>query len=102
MTQVTLQLDSHLADQLKVLAKFLGDDNKLVDNILDYHRKKIRRTIAKLKADLKEYEEKYSLTSEVFYQNFKAGNTDDSEDTILWAGVYEFLIESEEKLKQLK
>lgn len=56
--------------------------------MLDFH----------LQFDLKRYEQKYQLATEDFYRQFSQGATDDREDYIVWAGLYEMLCKNEERL----
>jgi hypothetical protein len=51
---------------------------------------------------LKQFEEKYQQSSADFYQQFGDGQTNDSEDSILWAGLYEMLQDDELQLQDLK
>jgi hypothetical protein len=41
------------------------------------------------------------MSSEAFYRNFNAGQTEDSSDFILWAGIYEMQQSCKQKLKEL-
>lgn len=101
MKQITLELDNQLAEKWKEIVGFFGDDNQLIISVIDYHRKKLRRTIARLQLDLEKYEKTYNMSSLDFYQRFDAGEMDDSKDFMLWAGVYELWLNRQDKLKQL-
>ena len=84
------------------LTQLFGSEDLLFRNFLDFHRNKIRRTIRALQADLEEYEKKYGQSSETFYATYKNGKAGDSEDTMIWAGLYEYKVEQENRLKLLK
>jgi hypothetical protein len=47
---------------------------------------------------LKIYEEKYNMSSVLFYDKFKKGEVDDSADFMIWAGVYEIKVKSKKRL----
>jgi hypothetical protein len=53
--------------------------------------------IATLQLDLQAFEEKYHYTSADFYAQFTRGEMGDCEDYILWAGLYEMLIENQKR-----
>jgi hypothetical protein len=50
---------------------------------------------------MKDFEEKYSMSSEEFYQKFEQGVMGDNEDYIVWSGIYEMFYENEKKLSEL-
>jgi hypothetical protein len=50
---------------------------------------KIEEGINKMNKTLKIYEEKYNMSSVLFYDKFDKGEVDDSADFMIWAGVYE-------------
>ena len=51
---------------------------------------------------LNKYEEQYNMKTKEFYQQFDNGELDDEKDYMLWAGIYEFQMDSEQKLSKLK
>ncbi len=55
-----------------------------------------------LQLDLQAFEEKYLRTSADFYAQFTQGEIDDGEDYILWAGLYELLIENQRRSTNLQ
>ena len=48
-----------------------------------------------MRIDLQEYEVKYQMTSAEFYEQFTEENLDDRAKFIIWAGLYEMLLENE-------
>jgi len=52
-----------------------------------------------MQLDLQAFEEKYHRTSADFYAQFTQGEMGDFEDYILWAGLYEMLIENQKRVK---
>ena len=61
----------------------------------------LKGAILNLKLDLQDYEAKYKLASEVFYEQFASGMLDDREDFIIWSGLYEMLLTNETQLQDL-
>jgi hypothetical protein len=55
--------------------------------------------ILNLRLDLKKLEEQYQMSSEVFYGQFEQGVVGDSEDYMLWAGLYEMLRDNLQQLQ---
>ena len=55
-----------------------------------------------IKKDLVEFEEKYSMSSEEFYEKISNGELDDIKDYIIWSGIYEGYIDHIEKLKEFE
>lgn len=54
------------------------------------------------KKALKQFEEKYKMSSEIFFDKMEKGEIDDSLDFIEWAGEYELLLRTEQKVNTLK
>lgn len=102
MQQITLSLDSDLAAKLKQLTTLFGSEDILFRNFVDFYRNKIRQSISAIQVDLEEFEQKHGRTSKVFYAAYENGKSDDSEDSMIWAGLYERKLEQERRLKLLK
>lgn len=71
-------------------------------NIIAYQIAELKCAILNLRLDLKAYEEKYQLSTKRFYKKFLQGEKDDSEDFMIWAGLYEMLSENKRRLKILE
>ncbi|MEX2750270.1 MAG: hypothetical protein Q6366_000150 [Candidatus Freyarchaeota archaeon] len=56
-----------------------------------------RNAISRTKKRLKEYERRYGMKTEEFYQRFKSGELGDMDDYVDWAGEYELLKHIEEE-----
>jgi hypothetical protein len=61
----------------------------------------LKKAVINIRLDLKEFEKKYNLSSEKFYQKYTHGQSDDSEDAMLWAGLCEMLRDNESRLREL-
>ncbi|MCD6335149.1 MAG: hypothetical protein J7M27_07450 [Candidatus Latescibacteria bacterium] len=101
-----LNLDLHIqpktAQQLRKVLEFYPDQETFVQNIIAYQIAELKRSILNLRLDLRQLEEKYQLSTAAFYQQFDQGITDDREDFIIWAGLYEMLRENEKRLQGLE
>ena len=99
-----LHLDVHprTAQRLRRVLELYSDPETFVQNIIAYQIAELRRGILNLRLDLKGFEEKYQLSTEDFYRQFSEGATDDREDYVVWAGLYEMLHRNEERLQGLE
>ena len=71
-------------------------------NIIAYQITELQKGILNLQLDLKEFEEKYQMSSEEFYQQFSERISEDTEDFIVWSGIYEMLRENEMRHRELR
>jgi spore coat polysaccharide biosynthesis protein SpsF (cytidylyltransferase family) len=55
-----------------------------------------------IQLDLQQFEQKYQQSTETFYQQFMDGKLDDTEDFIVWAGIYEMLLDNKRQLKSAR
>ncbi len=101
MTQITVNLDTDLAKQWNKLASLIGDQNILFSEFIEYHKRSAQREIARMEVDLATYEDKYKMSSEDFYNKFDCGELDDTQDFVVWSGIYEMQLDSKKKLAEL-
>ena len=73
----------------------------LIEKFIEYHVKKLKREVARMQEDLDTYEKLYNKKSPEFYEEFEQGKLEDSEDFILWAGIYEMQLNCNQKLQKL-
>ena len=71
---------------------------KLLDVALSRHRDRWKR----YEHELRQFEERYGMDSETFYQRFEAGELGDDMDFFEWAGVYELREDIETKVRRLE
>jgi hypothetical protein len=101
-------LDLHLdvrpktAQRLRRILELSPDSETFAQNVIAYQIAELRRGILNVRLDLKEFEEKYRLSTEDFYRQFNQGAIDDREDYVVWAGLYEILHRNEERLQGLE
>lgn len=60
-----------------------------------------RNAISRTKKRLKEYERRYGMKTEEFYERFKSGELGDMDDYVDWAGEYELLKHVEEEEREI-
>ncbi len=102
MLDLHLKVQPQTARRLKRVLSFYPDQETFAQNIIAYQIAELKRGILNLRLDMEAFEEKYQLLTEDFYQQFSQGTTDDREDYILWAGLYEMLRSNEKRLQELE
>lgn len=98
MFNLNLNVQPQTAIRLKKVLEYSRDEETFAQNIIAYQIAELKRGILNLKLDLKGYEEKYQMSSTVFYKKYQKGKTDDSEDMLSWAGQCEMLDKNEKQL----
>ncbi len=101
MTQITINLDTDVAKQWNKLVNLFGNQNALFSDFIEFYKRNTQREIARIEVDLATYEDKYNMASEAFYEKFERGELEDSQDFIVWSGIYEMQLESKKKLAEL-
>jgi len=101
MQSVTFDLQPNIANRIEKYLQFFGNKEIMFDKFIDYHVNRIKREIVLMQIDLKEYEKKYNMQSDKFYEQFENGQLGDSKDFILWSGIYEMQINCKQKLQKL-
>ena len=51
--------------------------------------------------DLRQFEKQYQQSSIEFYQAFNTAKLNDKEDFIIWAGIYEMLLDNQQQLVEI-
>ena len=92
-------------DKLELLRDTCADEAeldlilaKLLDATLSRHRLRLDR----YERDLRDFEKRYDMQSETFYQRFEAGELGDAMDFFEWAGLYELRQDIIEKIQRLE
>jgi len=99
MQTVTFELQTNIANRIENYLQFFGNKDMMFSKFIDYHINRIKREIALMQIDLTEFEKKYNLPSDKFYEQFENGLLGDSKDFILWSGIYEMQMNCKQKLK---
>ena len=101
MLNLQLDVQPQTEQRLKKLLESLHDQEVFAQNMIDYHMTELRKGMLNIRLDLKQFEDKYQLSSENFYRKFEGGKYDDREDFIIWAGLYEMFYENKLRLQEL-
>ncbi len=101
MLNLQLQIQPQTEQRLKRILAFTHDQEVFAQNIIAYQIAELKKGILNIRLDLKQLEEQYQLDSEIFYQQFEQGQLEDSEDYLLWAGLYEMLHKNTARLQEL-
>ncbi|RWX43537.1 hypothetical protein H206_02718 [Candidatus Electrothrix aarhusensis] len=101
MFNLQLHISPKTEQRLKAILAHAQDQETFAQNIISYQITELQKGIVNIRLDLKKFEEKYKQPTEEFYQQYTQGQTDDSEDAMLWAGLYEMLRDNENQLREL-
>ena len=71
---------------------------KLLDISLSQHRLRLKR----YEQDMREFDRRYEMNSENFYQRFEAGELGDEIEFFEWSGLYELRQDILNKIHQLE
>ncbi|NER02665.1 MAG: hypothetical protein F6K17_08510 [Okeania sp. SIO3C4] len=98
-----LSLSDNTNDRLnKLLSLYRNDMDKLVNELINYKIRELRKGIRTIERDFYSYEQKYELSTTEFYSLFEDGKLDDTNnDYYIWSGEYETYIEFKQELNQL-
>ena len=101
MLNLQLEIQPQTEQRLKRILAFTHDQEVFAQNIIAYQIAELKKGILNIRLDLKQFEEQYQLDSDIFYQQFEQGQLEDSEDYLLWAGLYEMLHKNTARLQEL-
>lgn len=102
MLNLQLHIQPQTEKKLKKILTYAQDEEIFAQNIIVYQIRELQKGILNLRLDLREFEEKYQMSSEEFYKQFSLGISGDNEDFIIWSGIYEMLRENEMKIRELR
>jgi len=86
----TNEITAHRLEQLAKLYRQGGASEtvkKTLNKLFGYETEMCRIQLRELEEDLLSFENRYNISSEVFYQRFQEGKTDDDMDFIEWASI---------------
>jgi len=92
-------------DFLLELAKSGVVDGRMeltLKKLVEHYIQKCERDITELSQDLADFEDKYEMDSEYFYDEFESGNLGDAMDFIEWASLYQMFKRTESRKKMLE
>jgi hypothetical protein len=102
MLNLQLHIQPQTEQKLKKILTYTHDEEMFARNIIAYQIFELQKGIPNLRLDMKQFEEKYRMSTEEFYRRFEQGISGDSEDFIVWSGIYEMFRENEQRLRELK
>ncbi len=101
MFNLQLHISPQTEQRLRAILASAQDEEAFAQNIIAYQIAELQKGLMNIRLDLKELETKYNTSSDEFYQQYTQGKSDDSEDAMLWAGLYEMMRDNESRLREL-
>jgi len=101
MINLQLKLRPETAQRLKKILGDAHDQEMFAQNIIAYQIAELKKGNLNIRLDLKQFEEKYQMSTETFYDQFEQGKIEDSEDNMIWAGLCEMLEKNTTRLREL-
>jgi hypothetical protein len=102
MLNIDFSLQPETEQKMKRILDQYPDKEVFFRDIIKNQINELKNGIHNIEIDLKELEQRYQLSSEDFYHQFKNGELGDQEDFMLWAGIYEMQLENKKKLVELE
>ena len=104
ITQQSSEIVSHRLERLAAIyrqcqASELMD--KTLDKLFDYEAETCRAQIRDIEKDLSFFEQQYGQSSDLFYQSFQEGKTDDRLDFVEWASIVQMVERLKNRLELL-
>lgn len=88
MFNLQLHISPQTEQRLKTILAYAQDQETFAQNIIAYQIAELQKGIVNIRLDLKKFEEKYKQATEEFYQQYTQGQSNDSEDAMLWTRCY--------------
>lgn len=102
MLNLNLDIEPRTEERLKKILDCADDQEIFAQNIIAWQIAELKKSILNIRLDIREFEDRYSMSTEDFYRRFEQGEEEDTEDFIIWSGLYEMLCENELRLKGLE
>ncbi|MCP4104522.1 MAG: hypothetical protein GY749_03140 [Desulfobacteraceae bacterium] len=102
MLNLNLNIEPRTEERLKKILEYTDDQEIFAQNIIAWQIAELKKSTLNIRIDIKEFEDRYNMKTEDFYHRFEQGAADDTEDFIIWSGLYEMLCENERRLKGLE
>ncbi len=101
MLSIEINLQPNLEEKIKYLLQRNANKNLFFSDLISFKITELTKANKNIEIDLRKYEKKYNISSESFYNMFESGKYDDSDDYLIWSGIYELLLENKEELSKL-
>ena len=87
----------------KIFENGLEDEylSRSIGKIIEHEREKTFEESQMLQKDLSQFESKYNISSEVFFDKFEKGELGDKEDYFEWSAIFQMYKRARERLKIL-
>ncbi len=102
MLNLSFKLQPETEQKFTRIMEQYSDKEQFFQDIIRYQVDELKNSIHNIEIELRELEQKYSLSSKEFYLKFTNGELGDEEEYILWSGIYEMQLENKKKLIELK
>jgi hypothetical protein len=102
MIDFQLSVQPETEKRLRKILSQVQDTEMFARNIISYQISELQKGILNLRLDLKEFEQKYQMTSEDFQERFSQGLLGDDVDFMVWSGLYEMLCHNQMQLSELR
>ena len=102
MTNLQLNLEPDTHKKFMNILSMYSNEDTFFKNIINYQINLLQSEIINIRNDLDDLEKKYGMTSTKFYKLYKDKKTDDSEDMLMWVGLYEMFLENDKKIVALQ
>jgi hypothetical protein len=108
MTLIDYSSSQLTANRLERLAQLVRKQQvsdvmaRTLDKLFEMEREESLRLMQQIQADLTEFEEQYGMSSEEFYRQWQAGETDDRMDFVEWASLIQMRENVKERLALLE
>ena len=102
-----MQISDNVANHLRKLAKLYQHQQaseimrRTLDKLLRYEMALSQEQLNQLQEDMRQFEHKYGLSSDEFFRQFQAGQTDDRMDYVEWASMVQMVHNLEARLNLL-
>lgn len=101
MLNLSLNIKPRTEERLRKILDDTDDQEKFAQSIIAWEIAELKRGILNIRLDIRRFEDRYDMTTEDFYHRFEQGAEDDTEDFMIWSGLYEMLCENERRLSEL-
>ena len=102
MLNLKLDLKPETEKRLKQVLSQAQNQENFAQNVIAYQILELKKAILNIRLDLELFEKQYKLASQNFYLQFQQGKREDSEDFMIWAGLYEMFCDNEKRLQELQ
>ncbi|MGE0086707.1 MAG: hypothetical protein AB7S75_20065 [Desulfococcaceae bacterium] len=102
MLTLHLNIKPETEMRLKKILEYTRDEEAFVRKIIAAQIAELKNGIFQIQVQLRQFEERYSMTSNEFFRQYKRCVFADKEDFRRWAQTYEMLLENEKRLQSLK